>query len=151
METVLSLLIGGLVAASVYLMLGRNIIKFLFGLVLISNAANLTIFAAGRLTRAEPPLIPDGLLAPALPVANALPQALILTAIVIGFGLLAFSLVLVYRARQVLGTVDSDAMQVAESGEPADDPVPSPTLATSTEQKSEEPESSRFNRPKVTA
>ena len=124
MDTVIALLAGCLVAAGVYLMLGRNVVRFLFGLILISNAANLIIFAAGRLTRAEPPLIPEGLAAPALSVANALPQALILTAIVIGFGLLAFTLVLVYRARQVLGTVDSDAMRVAE----ADDTAPAPSV-----------------------
>ena len=55
---------------------------------------------------------------------NALPQALILTAIVIGFGLLAFTLVLVYRARQALGTVDSDAMRIAESDESLAPPSP---------------------------
>ncbi len=114
MEPLVALLVGALVAASVYLMLRRNIVKFLFGLVLISNAANLIIFAAGRMTRAEPPLVPGGLSAPAAPVANALPQALVLTAIVIGFGLLAFTLVLVYRSWRVLGTVDGDAMQIAE-------------------------------------
>lgn len=124
MDTVMALLVGGLVAAGVYLMLARNVVRFLFGLILISNAANLTIFAAGRLTRAEPPLIPEGLTAPALPVANALPQALILTAIVIGFGLLAFTLVLVYRARQALGTVDSDAMRIAESDDSLAPPSP---------------------------
>ena len=114
MEGVLALLVGVLVAASVYLMLARNVLRFLFGLVLLSNAANLTIFAAGRLTRATPPLVPEGLTAPAETVANALPQALVLTAIVIGFGLLAFALVLVYRGYQVLGTLDSDAMRHAE-------------------------------------
>ncbi|MDJ0950894.1 MAG: Na+/H+ antiporter subunit C [Alphaproteobacteria bacterium] len=114
METALAILVGLLVAASVYLMLGRNVLRFLFGLVLLSNAANLTIFAAGRLTRAAPPLIPEGLAAPADLVANALPQALILTAIVIGFGLLAFTLVLVYRAYLALGTLNSDRMRYAE-------------------------------------
>ena len=110
----MAILVGVLVAASVYLMLARNVLRFLFGLVLLSNAANLTIFAAGRLTRAAPPLVPEDLAAPAETVANALPQALILTAIVIGFGLLAFALVLVYRGYQVLGTLDSDAMRHAE-------------------------------------
>lgn len=114
METALAFLVGILVAASVYLMLGRDLVKFLFGLILLSNAANLTIFAAGRLTPSEPPLIAAGLAVPAGEVANALPQALILTAIVISFGLLAFALVLVYRGYQALGTVDTDAMRVAE-------------------------------------
>ena len=110
----LALLVGVLVAASVYLMLARNVLRFLFGLVLLSNAANLTIFIAGRLTPEAPPLVPDGLTVPPEQVANALPQALVLTAIVIGFGLLAFTLVLVYRGYQTLGTLDSDAMRVAE-------------------------------------
>ena len=114
METVLAMLLGILVAASVYLMLARNVLRFLFGLVLLSNAANLTIFTAGRLTPAKPPLVPDGQSAPLELVSNALPQALVLTAIVIGFGLLAFALVLVYRSYQTLGTLDSDAMRYAE-------------------------------------
>ena len=116
MEAALAVLVGILVAASVYLMLSRQILRFLFGLVLLSNAANLTIFAAGRLTRAEPPLIDIGQAAPDGVVANALPQALVLTAIVIGFGLLAFALVLVYRCYSALGTLDSDDMRYAEPG-----------------------------------
>ena len=114
MEVALALIIGLLVACSVYLMLSRNVLRFIFGLVLLSNAANLTIFTAGRLTRAEPPLVPSGLPAPPELVANALPQALILTAIVIGFGLFAFSLSLVFRTYRELGTLDSDAMRLAE-------------------------------------
>ena len=114
MEVALALIVGLLVACSMYLMLSRNVLRFIFGLVLLSNAANLTIFTAGRLTRAEPPLIPSGMSAPAELVANALPQALILTAIVIGFGLFAFSLSLVFRAYRELGTLNSDAMRLAE-------------------------------------
>lgn len=114
METVLSLLVGVMVATSVYLMLARNILRFVFGLVLLSNAANLTIFIAGRLTRASPPLVPEGLSSPPEIVANALPQALILTAIVIGFGLLAFALALIFRSYQALGTLDTDEMRIAE-------------------------------------
>jgi multicomponent Na+:H+ antiporter subunit C len=123
MEVVLALLVGILVAASVYLMLGRNLLRFVFGLVLLSNAANLTIFASGRLVRANPPLVPDGLSAPPEVVANALPQALILTAIVIGFGLLAFALALMLRAYRTLGTLNSDDMRDAE-------PLPEPAEPT---------------------
>jgi len=118
MEQILAVLVGVLVAAAVYLMLSRNVVRFLFGLVLISNAANLVIFAAGRLTLGAPPLIDEGAEAPAGLVANALPQALVLTAIVIGFGLFAFALALVFRAYTALGTVDSDAMRVAEPEAP---------------------------------
>ena len=120
MEALLAIVIGALVAASVYLMLARNVLRFLFGLVLLSNAANLTIFAAGRLTPAAPPLVPEGDTVPPELVANALPQALVLTAIVIGFGLLAFALALVFRGYQALGTLDSDAMRFAEPPPDAD-------------------------------
>lgn len=131
MEQVLALLVGILVAASVYLMLARNILRFVFGLVLIGNAANLTIFASGGVTRVKPPLVPEGLAAPPELVANALPQALVLTAIVIGFGLLAFALALVFRGYQVIGTLDSYAMRdarVAAEGraEAESDPTPNP-------------------------
>lgn len=114
MELLLALSVGVLVAASVYLMLDRNILRFLFGLALLSNAVNLMIFASGRLTPGAPPLIDAGEYAPTGVVANALPQALVLTAIVIGFGLLAFTLALVYRTFMTLGTVNSDEMRVAE-------------------------------------
>ena len=115
MEVALAVVVGILVAASVYLMLDRNLLRFLFGLALLTNAANLTIFAAGRLTHVAPPLVPERLAEPAEAVANALPQALILTAIVIGFGLLAFALALVYRTHRSLGTLDSDALRHAEA------------------------------------
>lgn len=114
MELLLALTIGILIACAVYLMLDRNVIRFLFGLILLSNAANLVIFLSGRLTAGAPPLIDEGQYAPTGLVANALPQALVLTAIVIGFGLLAFTLALVYRTFRSLGTVNSDEMRIAE-------------------------------------
>ena len=113
-----ALMVGALVAGAVYLMLARNVLRFLFGLILISNAANLLIFAAGGLTPEAPPLVPEGAYAPPPGVANALPQALVLTAIVIGFGLFAFALVLTYRGYQNLGTLESDEMRVAEPRDP---------------------------------
>ncbi|MEM6637120.1 MAG: Na+/H+ antiporter subunit C [Pseudomonadota bacterium] len=117
MEVLLAIASGVLIGGAVYMMLARNVLRFIFGLVMISNAANLIIFASGRLTRGAPPLIPDGAYAPEGIVANALPQALILTAIVIGFGLFAFALVLVFRAYTTLGTLNSEEMQVAEPEE----------------------------------
>lgn len=114
MEILLGSLAGILMAASVWLMLSRNLVKFLFGLVLISNVANLVIFASGGLTYGAPPLIETGVTAETASFANALPQALILTAIVIGFGLISFTLVLALRAYQELGTIDVDAMNLAE-------------------------------------
>ena len=114
MEAVVSVIVGLLFAVSVYLMLARNFLRFLFGLILLSNAANLVIFAAGRMTEGAPALIPYGSQTPAGEVANALPQALVLTAIVIGFGLFAFALVLALQAFRGLGTLNSDDMRVAE-------------------------------------
>jgi multicomponent Na+:H+ antiporter subunit C len=103
-----------MVAGSVFLMLGRNLVRFIFGLVLASNAVNLLIFAAGRLESTRPPLIPVDATTPATAVANSLPQALILTAIVIGFALLVFIFILFFRAYEKLGTVDTEAMTDAE-------------------------------------
>lgn len=124
METLIALLVGALTAAAMYLMLSGNLLRFLFGLILLSNAANLTIFAAGRLTEGAPPLVPIGADAPLVPVANALPQALVLTAIVIGFGLFAFALVLSFRAYDSLGTLEVDEMRVAEPRLDAPSDVP---------------------------
>ena len=114
METVFAILVGVMIAGSIYLMLDRVLIRFILGLVLISNAVNLMIFTVGRLNSSRPPLIPDGSSVPASQLANALPQALVLTAIVIGFALLAFVFVLFYRAYQEIGTVDTEKMRLAE-------------------------------------
>ena len=122
METALAFLIGGLVATGIYLALQRHMVKFVLGLVLINHAVNLLIFASGRLTRGRPALIPEQLSALAAPAANALPQALILTAIVIGFGLLAFVLVLAFRAFEELATIDPEEMHAAEE-EAAEQPA----------------------------
>lgn len=126
MEIVIAGLVGFLVAGGAYLMMSGQLIRFLFGLVLLSNAANLGIFAAGRMTYATPPFVPDDAIAASSVVANALPQALILTAIVIGFGLLAFALALAFRAWQSLGTVDMDAMRACEPLETPGPGAPTP-------------------------
>ncbi len=131
MEPVMAVLVGIMVAGSVYLILGRNLIRFIFGLVLASNAVNLLLFTGGRLAEPAPPLIPEGSLTPAGPVANALPQALMLTAIVIGFALLVFIFVLFYRAYQEIGTVDTEFMRLAE---PVDDVTPAPACPIDTKE-----------------
>lgn len=113
MEVMLAITAGVLVAAGAYLMMTGKTVPYVFGLTMISNAANLIIFSTGRLTLARPPLVPaeDKTIEGA---ANALPQALILTAIVIGFGLLVFALALAYRSYYALGTAEMDEMRVAE-------------------------------------
>jgi multicomponent Na+:H+ antiporter subunit C len=83
--------------------------------VLLGHAANLLIFTVGRLTRGRPPLIPVGATQPIEPFADPLPQALILTAIVIGFGVQAFALVLIKRAYQTVGTDDLDEIRVEDT------------------------------------
>ncbi|CUX79777.1 MAG: multicomponent Na+:H+ antiporter subunit MnhC [Roseibaca calidilacus] len=117
MESLTAILIGVLTAAAVYMMLARNIMRFMFGLILLSNAVNLTIFTAGRMTKGVPALVPYGEDAPLTEIGNALPQALVLTAIVIGFGLLAFLLALVFETYRRLNVVDTDAMRHAEPKE----------------------------------
>lgn len=99
MEAALAPVAGLLVGVAVWLMLAGDPVRFLFGLAMMSNGVNLAIFIAGRLAWAAPPLIAQGALAPDPGVANAVPQALALTAIVIGFGLFCFMLALVMRAR----------------------------------------------------
>jgi multicomponent Na+:H+ antiporter subunit C len=122
MQTMCAVLAGIMVAAGIYLILDRNLIRFIFGLILAGNAVNLLIFTSGRLESRHPPLIPDKMTMGQELFANALPQALILTAIVIGFALLSFVFILFYRAYQALGTVDTELMRVAEDD--ADDHRP---------------------------
>ena len=114
MEIVLALLVGCFFALSFYLMLSQHTIRILLGIALLGNATNMLIFTAGRVTRDVPPIVPDHLYVPAEATANPLPQALILTAIVISFSLFAFVLVLVYRAYQDLGTDTASEMVEAE-------------------------------------
>lgn len=114
METVLALVIGALYAAGFYLLVRRSMIKMVLGLSLIGNGANLLIFGMGRLVRGRPPYISAGAAQPELPFADPIPQALILTAIVIGFGLQAFALVLIRRAYLVVGSDDTDEMKTSD-------------------------------------
>lgn len=113
-ETALSALVGLFFAASIYLMLSRYTIRILLGAALLGNAVNLLIFTAGRITREVPPIIAADKLVPETVTANPLPQALILTAIVISFSFFAFLLVLAYRAYQALETDNTNKMRVAE-------------------------------------
>lgn len=117
MEALFAILVGLFFSAAVYLMLSRFSIRIMLGIAILGNAVNLLIFTAGRLTREVPPIIPAGVDMLPSGAANPLPQALILTAIVISFSFLAFLLVLTYRAYQDLKTDDTGDMQVAEPDE----------------------------------
>ena len=114
MEYVVAALSGVFFTAAIYLLLSRALIRMLLGLVLLGNAVNLAILVAGRLTRFIPPIALGSAHAPLPGAANPLPQALILTAIVIGFAMFSFLLVLGYRAYQSLEADDTDQMRVAE-------------------------------------
>lgn len=121
MEVAFSAFVGIFFAVAVYLLLSKHIIRIMLGVAILSNGVNLLIFTAGRLTREVPPIIPRDLPFPTEMTANPLPQALVLTAIVIAFSFFAFLLVLTYRAYQELGTDNTEEMRVAE---PADDDMP---------------------------
>ena len=108
MELLLAVASAVLYATGVYLMMRRRLAQLIIGLGLLSNGTNLLIFTAGGLTRGRPPVVPDGAHALVEPYADPVPQALVLTAIVIGVGLLAFSLVLAHRVHATVGTDDVD-------------------------------------------
>ena len=108
MELLLAVVAGVLYAAGLYLMLRRRLAQLIIGLSLLSNGSNILILSAAGVTRAKPPLITEGF--PLEEFADPVPQSLILTAIVIGFGVLAFSLVLAHRVHQSAGSDDIDAI-----------------------------------------
>ena len=115
MTLLLALVIGVLYAAGFYLVMRRSVVKLVLGLALLGHAANLLIFTVGRLSRAAAPIVPAGAERLVPPHADPVPQALVLTAIVIGFGVQAFALVLVKRAHRETGTDDLDALRSTDS------------------------------------
>jgi multicomponent Na+:H+ antiporter subunit C len=115
MEVLLAFVIGGLFAGAIYMILRRCVVKLIIGLALLSHASNLLIFTIGRLMRGRAPLIEPGASQITESVADPLPQALILTAIVISFGLTAFVIVLIEQVYQVVGVDDVDKLKVTDS------------------------------------
>lgn len=115
MTLLLAIVVGGLYAAGLFMILRRSIVKLVFGLSLLSHGTNLLIFTSGGLTRGRPPLIPEGQTTLEQPYADPIAQALILTAIVISFAVLAFSVVLLYRVHQTIGTEDMDKLRAPDS------------------------------------
>jgi len=114
-ETAFAILIGAFFAVAIYLLLSKSVIRMLLGITVLGNAVNLLIFTAGRLTRDVPPIVTDEKASRLIePFANPLPQALILTAIVIGFAMFVFLLVLGYRAYQELDADNTDTMRLTE-------------------------------------
>jgi multicomponent K+:H+ antiporter subunit C len=99
MEALLAIAIGVLTAAGVYLMLRARTFPVLLGLTLLSYAVNLFLFASGRLVVASAPLTDKNFTS----YPDPLPQALVLTAIVIGFGMTALLVVIALRALRDTG------------------------------------------------
>lgn len=114
MEYGVAALIGIFFTGAVWMLMSRSLIRMLLGLALLGNAVNLVILIAGRLVRATPPIVPQGHLVPLPGAANPLPQALILTAIVIGFAMFSFLLVLAWRTYEALDADDTGEMRLAE-------------------------------------
>ena len=99
MEVLLSVMIGVMTACGIYLMLRGRTFPVVLGLTLLSYAVNVFLFIMGRLTIGQPPIIREGV----SQYTDPLPQALVLTAIVISFGMTAFTIVLALKARAELG------------------------------------------------
>jgi multicomponent K+:H+ antiporter subunit C len=98
MELLLASAIGLLAAGGVYLCLRARTFPVVLGLTLLSYAVNLFIFAAGGIRIGQPPIV-----GASLAMSDPLPQALVLTAIVIGFAMTAYLIVLAVRARMETG------------------------------------------------
>lgn len=111
MEPLIAVLIGVLFAGGVYSLLRRSIVKLVIGIILIGQAANLLVFTSGGLLPGRPTLVPSDGTVPVAPYGDPLPQAMVLTAIVIGFGLTAFLLALVHRAYNAVGSDDINAFK----------------------------------------
>ncbi|MFT7492116.1 MAG: multicomponent Na+:H+ antiporter subunit C [Pseudohongiellaceae bacterium] len=110
MEIVLACCVGILFASATFMMLRRSSVKLVMGLIMLSNAANLVIFTSAGVVHGKPPLIDEVSKTVVTGVADPLPQALVLTAIVIAFGVLAFSVVLIRRAYEEVGNDDTNQM-----------------------------------------
>jgi multicomponent Na+:H+ antiporter subunit C len=108
MELLLAIIAGVLYACGLYLMLRRRLAQLIIGLSLLSNGSNILILSAAGVTPGKPPLVSAGFVLDQF--ADPVPQSLILTAIVIGFGVLAFALVLAHRVHQSAGSDDVDTI-----------------------------------------
>ncbi len=114
--------IAAIMGIGLYLLLSRHIVRMIYGIMLISATVNLVIFLAGRIGANAPPVMQAGETTLAAGAANPLPQALVLTAIVIGFSLVAFVIALALKVYRTTGTLDQRALGDAERlGTPFED------------------------------
>jgi multicomponent Na+:H+ antiporter subunit C len=118
MSVVYAFVAAGLFGCGVYMVLSRHIVRVILGLSLLTTAVNLVLFLAGRIRSAQPPLIREGSERVG-ESADPVPQALILTAIVIGFALTVILAALALRAYRAHGTLRSDEISAAQTlGDP---------------------------------
>lgn len=107
MEILMALIIGVIFTVGVYLVLTKSLLRIILGTGLLSHGAHLLLLTMGGLKTGAPPLLGEG----AAMYTDPLPQALILTAIVIGFGVTSLFFVVAYRAFQELGTDNMDELR----------------------------------------
>jgi len=111
-EWALAACVALVAAAGLYLASSRDLVAMIVGLALLGSAVNLFVFAAGRLGQAVPPIVEAG--AAGAAVANPVPQALVLTAIVIGFAFACFGIALALALAAYDHRADADALEQAE-------------------------------------
>lgn len=113
MTLLLAVVIGVLFGTAVFMMLRRSLVKVLIGLAVLGQAGNLLVFTAGGINepRGKTPLVGPGEASLMQPYQDPIPQALVLTAIVIGFGVMAFALTVFKQTYRATGTDDLAAMQ----------------------------------------
>ena len=116
MELALASAIGVLTAIGIYLLLRARSFDVILGLTFLSYATNLLIFAAGRLRAGQPPVLREGIAPTLAEYTDPLPQALVLTAIVIAFAMTAVSLVLAMRSRADNRSDHVDAHEHGDEG-----------------------------------
>jgi multicomponent Na+:H+ antiporter subunit C len=114
MEILLSALIGLLYAGGVYLILRRNIVKFIIGIIFLSNATNMLVFLSAGIVPGRP-VFTDDITQNMNQLADPLPQALVLTAIVIGLGVVLFTIALKYKFFSATSIDDMDQLKNTET------------------------------------
>lgn len=111
MILILAIVSGILSSMGLFMILKRSLIKIVIGFIMLSHAANLVIFLSGKFVISGVPLIEGNARQIEESISDPLPQALILTAIVIGFGMLAFTIVLVHRVFREFDTDDLNKLR----------------------------------------
>ncbi len=124
MEIIVSFTVGALVAIGIWMMLDRGLLRVMLGVIVLGNGVNLAVFSAGRLDGRAAAFVSEAG-APAF-AANPLPQALVLTAIVIGFALFVFALAVLKRSWELHDNVETDRI-TAVAEEPSPD-LPAPPV-----------------------